>query len=302
MLGGELSGMRSELEEAGDGDMAMGSDCWSTVDSQVSTLALQLCEELRLILEPTEASKLKGDFRTGKRLNMRKIIPYIASQFRKDKIWLRRTQPNKRTYQILIAIDDSQSMKEVKAGDLARESVALVAKALTLLEAGQLSVLSFGSEVKLLHPFNKPFSDQSGAKIFANLKFDQEKSNFADMLRESTKLFASARGGASTAVPDIAQLLLIISDGQTQTHSDAVRTAVRAAREAKVFVVFLVLDSPDSENSFYETLIFDGKGFQNAYEVFPFPFFLVVRDFQSLPEAIATALRQWFELVTADAC
>lgn len=47
------------------------------------------------------------------------VIPYIASQFRKDKIWLRRTKPSKREYQIVLAIDDSSSMadnhsKEVK--------------------------------------------------------------------------------------------------------------------------------------------------------------------------------------------
>lgn len=41
---------------------------------------------------------------------MRKVIPYIASQFRKDKIWLRRTKPSKRQYQIMLAIDDSSSM------------------------------------------------------------------------------------------------------------------------------------------------------------------------------------------------
>lgn len=52
----------------------------------------------------------RGDFRTGKRLNMRKVIPYIASQFRKDKIWLRRTKPSKRNYQICLAVDDSSSM------------------------------------------------------------------------------------------------------------------------------------------------------------------------------------------------
>ena len=34
---------------------------------------------------------------------MRKVIPYIASQFRKDKIWLRRTKPSKRQYQIFRA-------------------------------------------------------------------------------------------------------------------------------------------------------------------------------------------------------
>lgn len=55
-------------------------------------------------------STFRGDYRTGKRLNMRKVIPYIASQFRKDKIWLRRTKPSKRQYQICLAIDDSSSM------------------------------------------------------------------------------------------------------------------------------------------------------------------------------------------------
>ena len=54
----------------------------------------------------------RGDYRTGKRLNMRKVIPYIASQFRKDKIWLRRTKPHKRQYQIMVAIDDSSSMMD----------------------------------------------------------------------------------------------------------------------------------------------------------------------------------------------
>lgn len=43
---------------------------------------------------------------------MRKVIPYIASQFRKDKIWLRRTKPSKRQYQIMLAVDDSSSMKD----------------------------------------------------------------------------------------------------------------------------------------------------------------------------------------------
>jgi midasin (ATPase involved in ribosome maturation) len=38
---------------------------------------------------------------------MRKVIPYIASQFRKDRIWLRRTKPAQRNYQIVLAVDDS---------------------------------------------------------------------------------------------------------------------------------------------------------------------------------------------------
>jgi midasin len=41
---------------------------------------------------------------------MRKIIPFIASKYRKDRIWLRRAEPTDRNYQILIGIDDTKSM------------------------------------------------------------------------------------------------------------------------------------------------------------------------------------------------
>lgn len=35
---------------------------------------------------------------SGKRINMKKVIQFYASDFRKDKIWLRRKQPDKRQY------------------------------------------------------------------------------------------------------------------------------------------------------------------------------------------------------------
>ena len=40
-------------------------------------------------------------YNKGKRLNMKKIIQYIASNYRKDKIWLRRNLPSQRNYQVL---------------------------------------------------------------------------------------------------------------------------------------------------------------------------------------------------------
>lgn len=78
-------------------------------------MAHELSEQLRLVLEPSKASKLQGDFRTGKRINMRRIIPFIASQYKKDKIWLRRTKPSKREYQIILAVDNSSSMQDSHA-------------------------------------------------------------------------------------------------------------------------------------------------------------------------------------------
>ena len=116
-----------------------GREAWARAVDATDDMAHQLCEELRLIMEPTLANKLKGDYRTGKRLNMRRIIPYIASHFKKDKIWMRRTKPAKRQYQVGLVIDDSQSMKLV--GELALASVALISRGLNMLE-GSLSSMS----------------------------------------------------------------------------------------------------------------------------------------------------------------
>lgn len=83
-----------------------------------------------MVLTPQKCQALKGDYKTGKRLNMKKVIPFIASNYKKDKIWLRRTQPSKRTYQILIGLDNSLSMKENNVDNSAIQSLLSVALAL----------------------------------------------------------------------------------------------------------------------------------------------------------------------------
>ena len=116
-----------------------------------------------------KASKMKGDYRTGKRLNMRKVIEYIASSYKKDKIWLRRNKPSKRQYQIILAIDDSSSMLDNQSKRMAFESIALLGKSLSLMEAGELAVMSFGEQVKLLHSFGEPFTDTVGSKLLSSV-------------------------------------------------------------------------------------------------------------------------------------
>ena len=101
----------------------------------------------------------RGDYRSGKRLNMRRIVPYIASNFQNDRIWLRRTKPSQREYQVLLAIDDSSSMHENQCKEvcyithkstyilplantyqMAYESLALISSALSKLDCGELGV------------------------------------------------------------------------------------------------------------------------------------------------------------------
>ncbi|XP_059110058.1 midasin [Peromyscus eremicus] len=283
------------------------AEMWQNYLVLTASLSQQLCEQLRLLLEPTQAAKLRGDYRTGKRLNMRKIIPYIASQFRKDRIWLRRTKPSKRQYQICLAIDDSSSMVDNHTKQLAFESLAVIGNALTLLEVGQIAVCSFGESVKLLHPFHEQFGDSSGSQILRLCKFQQKKTKIAQFLESAARMFAAAQKLAQNVSPETAQLLLIVSDGRGLflEGKDRVLAAVQAAQNANIFVIFVVLDNPNSRDSILDIKvpIFKGPGempeIRSYMEEFPFPFYIILRDVNALPETLSDALRQWFELVTA---
>jgi midasin len=71
----------AEVEQAlidwrsGDDATLTAGDVWRKYEALTRDLSYALTEQLRLILEPTLATRLKGDYRSGKRLNMRKIIP-----------------------------------------------------------------------------------------------------------------------------------------------------------------------------------------------------------------------------------
>ncbi|TKS75776.1 Midasin MIDAS-containing protein [Collichthys lucidus] len=264
--------------------------------------------EMEVQRQEEEEEEERGDYRTGKRLNMRKVIPYIASQFRKDKIWLRRTKPSKREYQICLAVDDSSSMVDNHSKQLAFESLSVIINALTLLEVGQVSVCSFGEQVQLLHPFQQQFNDESGARILRLCQFQQKKTRIAQFLETSTKMFLAARQQIPGSInSDTAQLLVIVSDGRGLflEGKERVMAAVRAARSANVFVMFVVLDNPNSRDSILDIKvpIFKGPGelpeIRSYMEEFPFPFYVILRDVNALPETLSDALRQWFELVTA---
>lgn len=166
------------MEWTTSGEKRDSKDVWKIYESMTRDLSFGLCEQLRLILEPTLATRLKGDYRTGKRLNMKKIIPYIASEFTKDKIWLRRTRPSKREYQVLLALDDSKSMSDVHTIHLAFQSLALISKALTTLEVGSIAISKFGKSMDILHSFEDGiFTDDEGAKVLDSFTFAQTETN-----------------------------------------------------------------------------------------------------------------------------
>ena len=275
---------------------------WSHYDSITRDLSQSLTEQLRLILAPTLATKMRGDFRTGKRLNIKRMIPYIASQYKRDKIWMRRSIPSKRNYQIMLAVDDSKSMGESGSGQLAFETLALVVKSLTMLEVGEVAVVSFGNEVNVAHDFDRAFSPEAGAQIFQHFTFQQTGTNVRKLVANSITLFREARRKNSSSGTDLWQLELIISDGVCEDH-EAIRRLVRQAQEERILILFVIIDALTKGQSIMDMsqAVFepDGAGvkIKRYLDDFPFPYYLVVGDVRHLPGVLAQALRQWFSEV-----
>lgn len=228
---------------SGDDPNLSAEGVWRLYESLTRDLSYALTEQLRLILEPTLATRLKGDYRSGKRLNMKKIIPYIASEFTKDKIWLRRTRPSQREYQVLIAIDDSKSMADSHSVHLAFQSLALISRALTRLEVGGVSISRFGEATEVLHPFEAGVvSDEAGASLISKFTFQQKSTDVRLLVERTLAQLAEAKdsarsGKSSLAAGDLWQLVVIISDGICQDH-DKLRALLRRASEQKVMFVF----------------------------------------------------------------
>ncbi|KAI3637359.1 hypothetical protein MIR68_004008 [Amoeboaphelidium protococcarum] len=308
------------------------SQVWNDCLQRTSSLSTQLCEKLRLILEPNVNSHLRGDYKTGKRLNMRKIIPYIASQYRKDKIWLRRTKPQKRSYQVLIAVDDSKSMADGKCIRLAFESLALISRALTLLEVGQVGVASFGESVRMIHPFDAPLSSgiasgdaNGGANMISQFTFNQDKTIVGQLLSQSVSMLRQQRmGSRGGSGQDLWQLQIIISDGICEDHQNIRQMVRQATVNDKIMTLFIVLDmdkstqnqaggkyqqlqssdpSTQRQHSIMDmkNVSFDANGqlkMTKYMDTFPFDFYIVLRDLDSLPSILSEALSQWFEMAS----
>ncbi|XVF74359.1 hypothetical protein PTKIN_Ptkin13bG0104300 [Pterospermum kingtungense] len=307
----EEMGKSLDLEELSGEVKNNATALWRRYELLTTRLSQELAEQLRLVMEPTLASKLQGDYKTGKRINMKKVIPYIASHYQKDKIWLRRTKPNKRDYQVIIAVDDSHSMSESGCGEVAIKALVTVCRAMSQLEVGNFAVASFGKKgnIRLLHDFDQPFTGESGVQMISSLTFKQENTitdePVVDLLMFLNKKLDAAVSNArlSSGQNPLQQLVLIIGDGRLH-EKENLKRCIRDVLSSKRMVAFLILDSlQESIMDLQEVIPIQDKNNQFKISVskyldsFPFPYYVVLRNIEALPKTLADLLRQWFELM-----
>lgn len=293
---------RDEIQTFSHAETLEARHHWMKIQAETNVLSRNLCEKLRLVMEPLVATKLKGDYRTGKRINMKRVIGYIASGYRKDKIWLRRTKPAKRNYRVLLAVDDSESMKKSGAGEMALAALATLANGMSQLEIGELGIASFGEDMKLLHPFNSPFTSESGANLVRNFKFDDQRTRTALCVESAIAALESESESTSSL-----QLVFIISDGRIERDSrQKLRKQVREMSERNILLVMIIVEGKKGERAkekdsivhMKEVTFEKGKPkIKHFIDDYPFPYYLVLEDMNSLPEILGDALRQWFEML-----
>ncbi|RNA05395.1 midasin-like [Brachionus plicatilis] len=123
---------------------------------------------------------------------------------------------------------------------------------------------------------------------------------YACMLDTSIGLFLDT--SSKTAV---SKLLIILSDGRGVFYEgiEKVKSSVQRALVEGIFIVFVILDiTGTSTSSIYDIkmpVYSPGNpipAIKSYMENFPFPFYICLRDVNSLPMVMIEALKQWFDM------
>jgi midasin len=147
----------------------------------------------------------------------------------------------------------------------------------------------------MVHPFESVFTDEAGANVIRSFTFAQESTNVKLLMDQSLDILESARSDA-----DNWQLQIILSDGKCEDH-EYIHSRVRAAAEARIAMVFIILDSRVNSILDLESVEFEGSQLKLSkyMDTFPFDYFIAVKNVNKLPEVLADTLRQFFAMVSA---
>ncbi|KAJ1943022.1 hypothetical protein GGF37_002844 [Kickxella alabastrina] len=240
---------------------------------------------------------------------MRRIIPYIASEFCKGNILLCHTNTTRREYQVMVSVNNSKYMAQsTHAVKLAYKPLVLVTTALNQLE------------VSLLHPFGSPFDSDAGARVLSRFSFDNDKTDAVQLMDASLQLFDIPAHPGSGNPADLWNLQLVIFDGVCQNHPRLLRQ-VRTAMDMGIMAVSILLDrSATATSAAAETMNPEKNSIMNTQQVLfvmgpsgrmemmvrrhidtsPLKYYVVLHNILDLLAVLAKMLRQHFSLVASD--
>ncbi|KAH9410867.1 AAA domain-containing protein [Ordospora pajunii] len=118
----------------------------------------RLTNMLKMVIEANKSNKYKGDFKSGKKLNMKRLVPYIASGFRRDRIWMKRQKSEKREYVLRLFVDNSKSMYNQEMVDMLLSLYSKISKSFSILGI-PVEVYKFGNSLERCEVKNMKFNE-----------------------------------------------------------------------------------------------------------------------------------------------
>ena len=95
--------------------------------------------------------------------------------------------------------------------------------------------------------------------------------------------------------------MIIVSDGRKSPSWGDPSSYIRLAQQEHILLCFVIIDAQESRDSILNlqsTSWANGKLSMSRWiDSFPFPYYLVLRELSALPQILADALRQWFEIL-----
>jgi midasin len=258
-----------------------------------ASLSRRLLQTLRAILAPQEAARLSGFFRSGKRLALKKLIPFVATGGRRDSIWLRRLKPDDLDLDVVLAVDNSLSMGG-EASILAETALVGVSRAVAELDSARLGVLAFGDTARLLAPLSERM--WSPHAVLPSLSFDSESTDLLgalELVDESETLF-----GTLTAHSSKLGVLIFLGDGKSFAAKEAVLQRVRRLTSKNILVLYVALDASLLRMQSASVGASGEVTLRPYLDDFPFPYFLVLRHLETLPQLVADVLTEWITAMT----
>ncbi|UKJ88720.2 hypothetical protein MACJ_001965 [Theileria orientalis] len=271
-----------------DSEVDGGLELEQLVDrNSLIQLSNNLLSQLRIILEYNYVNSLKGYYKHGKRISIKKLMIFIATNYQRDKIWLKRLKPQKRDYFIQLAIDNTKSMGTI--AKIAIQTIVVIYEAIHKLNIGTLNVIKFGAYTPeiILNNVNTSYND----RWMSRLSFDEEsKFSYETGLIQLFQFILSQ----PHFIASKNKILIIISDGKF--NKTKVRKYLINIINHNIVPLLVVLDPQNSITSMKHIINTDGRLIiENYLDNFPFPYYSIISNINNLPNILSDLLR-YFKL------
>ncbi|UKK01110.2 hypothetical protein MACK_001923 [Theileria orientalis] len=246
-------------------------------------LSNNLLSQLRIILEYNYVNSLKGYYKHGKRISIKKLMIFIATNYQRDKIWLKRLKPQKRDYFIQLAIDNTKSMSTIAR--ISIQTIVVIYEAIHKLNIGTLNVIKFGAYTPeiILNNINTRYN----GRWMSRLSFDEEsKFSYETGLIQLFQFILSQ----PNFIASKNKILIIISDGKF--NKNKVRKYLINIINHNIVPLLVVLDPQNSITTMKHIINTDGRiVIENYLDNFPFPYYSIISNINNLPNILSDLLR-----------